>query len=816
MFRSLSFFALVSGLAAQQFAPSGGRTPAELPAGQWSLLALADCDGDGDQASAANDSFTNQFVVLRRGAGSSWTSLPLFPGYITAAAWADFDGDGDLDLLVGATGSPAPAPFGILRNDGATFPWLGQAPSALSGSIRRFAIGDVDGDLRPDVVMGLATGVQMVRNLGSNTFGNATVLSNGSEGRPALFDRDGDGDLDLAIASAAGVSLFDNSGGVFAPSSSMLPAGTAGSEVAAADFDGDGRVDLAFAHGGTIDLLWNQSTGWVLAAGAVPAGDSLQILLCGDLDRDGDADLAAGTQTEADWFRNDGNGAWSRLPALRHGTPWNLAALALGDAAARGARDLVGAFGDGQVRTMYSAAPQPFLDPQALPAPAGPSTNNQGTLVVGDVDGDGRPDMISPMGREVLHDDGRGRFSRRPIPGARPGYQEGWLADLDGDGDLDLVLGSTNTPQPPFVPLQRFVNDGLGNFTPAQDIPIVGLDGFRFGDLDGDGDVDMIAPTSFGRVAWFQNVGNGTLIDSGALPSIPGGTIANALVFEDFDGDGDRDLVGTQVGSTLPVYFNNGQGVFTANGSLSLTPSLYAWDVQAADLDGDGAIDVAVLESGALAWFRNNGTGSFTRVAGAFPAGSIGNGFAFADIDEDGDLDLDCGGTPQRLLQNDGSGHFTGANSLLWSPVFGQARFADIDEDGDVDFLAKTNNGWLRVIDRVRAAETLQVVRPGGAVQVRFFVQPQAPVAGAMVATMASIGPGPSTSFAGIRGRFLLNPATTVVLGLEDASSGTVTSGFVVPALPGLLGLDLCMQGLAFGPGLTTGFTNVVDERILP
>jgi hypothetical protein len=815
MLRSLPLFVLASGLVAQQFAPYGGRTPAEVPAGPWSVMALADCDGDGDQDAAVNDPFGNLFAVLRRGPGDTWTTTGLLPGIVTAAAWADFDGDGDLDVLVGATGTPAAAPFGMFRNDGATFTWRGQAPSVLAGTIDRFAIGDVDGDLLPDVVAGMTTGVQMVRNLGNTTFGAATVVTSQSNARPALFDRDGDGDLDLVVASATAVQLFDNVAGVFVPSGSTLPTGTAGSDVVAGDLDGDTRLDLALAHGGTVDVLWNQATGWLLAAAVVPAGDAVREVLGGDLDRDGDRDLVVRTAMAADWLQNDGNGGFTRLPALRYGAPWHLTGLALGDAAARGACDVVGAFADGQVRTLYGNAPQPFLDPQALPAWAGQSGNYPGELAVGDVDGDGRVDMVSPRDCEVLHDDGRGRFSRRPIAGARPDYHEAWLADLDGDGDLDLVLGTQSTPMPPVAPLQRFVNDGLGNFTPVQDITMfAALHGFRFGDVDGDGDVDMLCPNS-GSVQWYRNTGNGTLFNNGPLLSVQTQALGNELVFADLDGDGDRDIVCGHTNSTLPVFLNDGSGTFTAVGSLPLTSGTYAWNTREADLDGDGALDIVVNESGTLVAFHNNGSAGFTRTTGAFPAGGGGGWLEFVDVDEDGDLDLETGGAPHRLLVNDGTGVFSGGNALLWSTSFGRPRFADVDEDGDVDMVALIDGAWRRVLDRTHGAESTQVVRAGGPMQVRFFVQPQAPVPGALVLPLASIGPGPSTAFAGLRGRLLL-PSSLVVLGAVDASTGTAMAGFQLPPLPGLLGLDLCVQGLVIGPGLPAGFTNVVDERILP
>src|SRR4030095_4130148 len=185
-----------------------------------SMLALADCDGDGDQDVAANPlssgPATSSFVVLREGPARTWTTIQTtVPNVISAAVWTDFDGDGDRDVLVGANSPFGGVPFGILRNDGATFTWLGQSPSVLLGTVTRCLAADVNGDSLPDAVLGVTTGVQGGRNLGNNTIGPPGVPATLPNARPDLFDRDGDGDLDLVVASTAGVRLFDNTAGTF-------------------------------------------------------------------------------------------------------------------------------------------------------------------------------------------------------------------------------------------------------------------------------------------------------------------------------------------------------------------------------------------------------------------------------------------------------------------------------------------------------------------------------------------------------------------------------------------------------------------------
>jgi hypothetical protein len=311
--RFVCCLACAGSLVAQQFAPSTAREAAEIPPGHWSMIALADCDGDGDQDVAANPA-TGSFAILRQGPARTWTTIPVLPNVISAAVWTDFDGDGDRDVLVGATNVFVGVPFGILRNDGATFTWLGQSPSVLLGTVTRCLAADVNGDSLPDTVLGVTTGVQIGRNLGNNTIGPAVVVVMLPNARPDLFDGDGDGDLDLVVASTAGVRLFDNAGGTFIQVASFAATGT---DVAARDFDADGRVDLALVNGGTVDVLWNRPNGWQLAAAVVPIGTPIGEVLAGDLDRDNDLDLvvrapprpSTGCRTRAT-ARSPGGRAW--------------------------------------------------------------------------------------------------------------------------------------------------------------------------------------------------------------------------------------------------------------------------------------------------------------------------------------------------------------------------------------------------------------------------------------------------------------------------------------------------------------------------
>lgn len=241
--------------------------------------------------------------------------------------------------------------------------------------------------------------------------------------------------------------------------------------------------------------------------------------------------------------------------------------------------------------------------------------------------------------------------------------------DLDGDGDLDLISGlrsgygisvARNTGSasaPVFTPLTGSDNP-LAGLSPNLAMP-------AFVDLDGDGDLDLVAGTFFDGLFVAENVGTGaaSAFTAGLGGPDPLDTVwfayRDAPAFADLDGDGDLDVVlGWQFG-TFATWLNTGTGaapVFTRlNGTAN---PLAGFDVGIrstpafVDFDGDGDLDlVSGRGDGTFTAFRNTGTATspaFSELTGAdnpfagFNAGSQ-SAPAFVDLDADGDLDLVSG-----------------------------------------------------------------------------------------------------------------------------------------------------------------------------
>ncbi|MCC1494328.1 FG-GAP-like repeat-containing protein [Cognatishimia sp. F0-27] len=275
------------------------------------------------------------------------------------------------------------------------------------------------------------------------------------------------------------------------------------------------------------------------------------------------------------------------------------------------------------------------------------------------------------------------------------------FADLDGDGDLDLVSGRYDGV------LQSWRNgtDGApGAFSPLLDAdnPFDGIDAGRFPvptftDLDGDGDLDLVVGTYSGPISSWRNGTDGATgpftellgVDNpfdGTVPLLPGSLTAPA--FFDFDGDGDLDLVAGNIRDGIQSWRNGtdgAPGAFTAlvgadNPFDGVATTASYTDPTFADFDGDGDLDLVVgdLSGVFLAW--RNGTdgtsGSFTQLTGSdnpFSGLDIG-GFSspvFIDLEGDGDLDLVSGSQAGPL--------FTFENRPLSGVQFNVAVTSDND-----------------------------------------------------------------------------------------------------------------------------------------
>jgi len=532
----------------------------------------------------------------------------------------------------------------------------------------------------------------------------------------ACGDLDGDGDLDLflghdgASARERQNALYLNTGNAkFSNATGQLPADTdATMAVACGDVDGDGDLDLLLGNEGQNRLYLNDGAAFFSdAPGQLPTdADSSYAISLGDVDGDGDLDAFIGNF----WFQqnklylNDGTGVFTDATFLLPLDSDPSMAVAMGDVDGDGDLDVIVGNGfDGigvQNRLYLNAGGGNFFDATAqLP----PDVIDTAALALGDVDGDGDLDILVGNGDRFLGaqetnqlylNDGSGVFSDAGalIPQEAQNTTAVVLGDVDGDGDLDALIGNSGYPW-----LSRlYLNDGSGSFSDGSfNLP---GDAERTGavvlaDLDGDGDLDAVFGNLHGEQnRLYLNGGSGNFEPSGFFPADTDCT--QALALGDLDGDGDLDiLLGNQ--GLNGLYMNDGTGRYSDSSSLLPADSDFTTAVALGDIDGDGDLDALIgnFWGQANRLYLNDGTGAFSDASFLLPPFADSTAaIALADVDGDGDLDAFIGngnGQENRLYLNDGGGNFVGPLALLpaHSDPTCAVAFGDVDGDGDPDIL---------------------------------------------------------------------------------------------------------------------------------
>lgn len=299
-----------------------------------------------------------------------------------------------------------------------------------------------------------------------------------------------------------------------------------------------------------------------------------------------------------------------------------------------------------------------FTDVSA--ASVGGYTNWLRQVAVGDVDGDGDPDIYAPTAwgdpDHFFINDKTGVFSDEAalrLPNVQSHAGAARFGDVDDDGDLDLLVGDAWAQNAAFV-AHLYLNDGTGKFTDKSDqLPTTkkgtGPCDFDLLDADGDFDLDLLINMHQGTSSLWLNDGKGTFTDA-PFPAQPANANKYGPVACDVDGDNDLDLWFDNAGPgyTEQLLINNGTGQFTDETAARVTGNPGADDNGAAciDLDGDGDFDVAIMSlSGNERVLANDGAGHFSAwPEAAFPTVQDSTlWFEFGDLNGDGRLDVVTG-----------------------------------------------------------------------------------------------------------------------------------------------------------------------------
>ena len=557
--------------------------------------------------------------------------IPFLGGFnVPRPQWVDIDADGDLDLFVQETTNRL---LFFEREDtpeGRRHTWRPEAYADLEvGEWFRFV--DVDGDEDRDLLAESPFSyVRLYRNTG--TAGGATfeliadtlrdtrgeAIFSDRQNIPNAADMDCDGRLDLLIGRLVGtVTRYEATGAIGENASPFR------------------HITDRFED---IEIIADPA-----AAGALPPFDGLRPSLHGantmalaDFDADGDTDMFWGDFFEAGLLLIENAGS--------------------------------------------CAAPNLRVEPRPFPLDDPIRTSGYNAPTFGDYDGDGDLDLLMGVlggaynantttadNLMLFSQEADGGFelrTRRFISQIDVGSESVVsLVDLDGDADLDMLLGNKIDPsdltnshvflfenegtatEPAFRRAGRFDMPGAYHNAPA------------FGDLDGDGDLDMLLGTWRDEIRYVRNEGSAsepdfTLVDSAFVEITRGSNATPAL--GDLDGDGDLDLMIGESSGALNYYENVGspaepnfEFVSDEYGEIDIGRRSFP---KLVDHDGDGDLDLVVgTESDGIRYFRNDGDPAaprFVEADGDFPPPEALPLFAtpeFGDLDGDGDLDLVLG-----------------------------------------------------------------------------------------------------------------------------------------------------------------------------
>ena len=573
-------------------------------------------------------------------------------------AVGDIDGDGLADVItIGPAVLNSPT-IAILRGqrDGTLAP-----AKYIPGAGTAFTVGDVNGDSANDIVAGLypasasnasTSSFTVLLNDGKGNFTQgATGTFNGTYPGPiVLANILGTGRNDLLIGSHNPdvIYLYANLGeGTFGAPQVIANFGPDRS-FAVADFNGDGHLDIAYngsdssnVSGGAIHLLINQGNGTFSDVLPVALSKLGGLIVVGDFNVDGLPNLAVESTAQSapitlQAFLNQGQQNFNPTDQLTLAPAGsNPYSLVVGDFDHDGSPDLAGIGGGFPGASgPFSSVPSVMMylwgngngvfAPQYVIGPAG------FYAATGDINGDGIPDMVMPD-RQLAVAVALGRTDRNfpQIPSMFPEVASSILAfDFNGDGLPDLFFGGGIIAGQAPVPGSIFINQGNGNFLYAGRPP---YNAQGVADLDGDGKPDLIG---FGEgIEIWPGTGDPNYNVAPIIIQPPTGLGFAGFLSADLDGDGLPEIIG-------PSGIAWNQGHFQFQFQEIAFNEVYA----IADVNKDGRLDL-ITRTGT---FLNQGNRQFTQIpANGLPTGT-GSSVAMGDFNGDGNLDAVISLSPRR------------------------------------------------------------------------------------------------------------------------------------------------------------------------
>lgn len=628
---------------------------------------------------------------------------------------------------------------------------------------------------------------------GQISFDPARILIEPAQNPPSnaeiyLSDLNGDNAKDLIVVTTIGfgnITIYPNIQGDFTTTQPKLilenqsdyPSG-----ISTMDIDNDGMTDILVCNRYDGKISWFRNLGNFIFSPITllkSVANGPLISLTSDIDNDGLKDIIINLNSNDSviWLKNNGNGSFLEPQVIYTDNSFTIKKILVKDLNNDGLPEVM--IGDSNNNVYW----QNNLGSEAFGVKTQLGTTAEGaSFDFVDINNDNYPDYISTWNTTLIKQLNQSGTAFGATQNTTLSLSLGRISfrDIDQDGLTDLV-GSTSTG---ISYLKRL---GNGNFTTSLDLinitPITNfiiedinndnnpdfiissynasgnskrllcltkntdsytervisyynssIFGVKIDDLDNDGLNDIV--TALRSVTWNKNIGNGEFtlqknISSIYLPTDGTGSTYN-IEIADIDNDNDKDVIACK-GTSIEIYYNDGNGYFTLGNTLTLQSASY--NIQVADLNGDNFKDIIMTFGGfaqpaqtPLAWIQNLTGTTFGNVVAI---GTLANNYApyyivSTDIDNDGDNDIISYSyyySKLHLHRNDGNGIFIISQIANSVSSARSMVVEDFDNDGDKDiflagwvhdamYLVKNNNGTFAssVVLNSKKARDIKVV----------------------------------------------------------------------------------------------------------
>ena len=609
-----------------------------------SAVALGDLDADGDlDLIAAGDTTgsNDRATVLYENDGSgNFTAAPTPSSAFVdvengTVDFGDVNGDDTLDVVVtGVDGGGSPTTT-VYEYDNGTYASTSLSPGVTNSAVD---LGDATGNGVPDLVVTGSDGsfgqvAEFFTNGGEGSFTSEQVLSPAVENGTADFvDVDGDGDLDLVTTGNDGdmipyATVYEYDAADSPPYSivgtrQVTP--TTSSASAVGDYDGDGRVNLFFtgetSSSARSAILYRPALRITTTypspyAPSFSTSSDMEFTFSAPVaESSGLADSIVVRGSQHGGIGDDGSLAGGTETIQYGPTPSFAPGERVQVLFQNGLESTGGLFLPRPLSLGFRAAAS--KGPADFPVSRPVSTSETGARSVasGYLTGNGHLDLVVAAAGDdevtLYEGNGDGTFSSGSVLGSGITYARALtLADLNGDGRLDVVVGSgENESSDPNDIIRYYLNEGSGSFGEGQDITNGGnaddVRDLEAEDFDGDGNVDLVAVTSDNNSIYVYQNNSGSEEDGAPTfteVAVNSGTADDprAVHVADVDGTGTPDLVVGSVSDDNISWYPNNEGTFGSEKDAGfLSNTINPRDLDAADLDGDQRVEIVGVERG--------------------------------------------------------------------------------------------------------------------------------------------------------------------------------------------------------------------------